>query len=227
MFLKFWDMIRFGEDGASGGQAAGDPPTQPGKTFTQEQLDAIIADRLTRERTKFADYEALKTKASKFDEIEQANLSDLEKIKIERDEAVAQVAQAKQLAAISDLRANVLTKLSGFKTEDGSAFRTDAHQAVIKLLIAEHDAKLLDGTFDLDKAITSLAKDNPFLMQQPQEADPKNKGRQGGGPTSVTNGAGVQGGSGLTDEFKSRLLGKSQGGDIFEAKPDGLRINNK
>lgn len=49
------------------------------KTFTQAELDAIIGDRLSRERAKYADYEAIKDKASKYDEMEEASKSELQK----------------------------------------------------------------------------------------------------------------------------------------------------
>ena len=49
------------------------------KMFTQAELDAIVKDRLKRDREKYADYDALKEKASKFDELEQANKTELEK----------------------------------------------------------------------------------------------------------------------------------------------------
>lgn len=39
---------------------------------TQAELDRIIGERLARERSKFADYEALQQKASRFDELEEA-----------------------------------------------------------------------------------------------------------------------------------------------------------
>ena len=53
--------------------------TQPEKTFTQEDVNKIVGDRIAREREKFADYDAIKAKAEKFDEIEEANKSELEK----------------------------------------------------------------------------------------------------------------------------------------------------
>ena len=48
-------------------------------TFTQEQVDAIVAERLKRERAKYADYDDLKTKATKYDEAEEASKSELQK----------------------------------------------------------------------------------------------------------------------------------------------------
>lgn len=47
--------------------------------FTQADLDRIVKDRLTREREKYGDYDALKAKAEKFDEIEEASKTELQK----------------------------------------------------------------------------------------------------------------------------------------------------
>ena len=49
------------------------------RTFTQDELNAIVGKRLAEEKSKFADYEDLKAKASKFDEMEEANKSELQK----------------------------------------------------------------------------------------------------------------------------------------------------
>ena len=51
--------------------ATQEPSTQPteDKTFTQTDVDKIVGDRLQRERSKYSDYEALKEKAGKYDEI--------------------------------------------------------------------------------------------------------------------------------------------------------------
>lgn len=44
-----------------------EPTAQPDRTFTQAELDAIVSERLMRERAKYSDYEELKTKASAAD----------------------------------------------------------------------------------------------------------------------------------------------------------------
>ena len=46
---------------------------------TQEDLDIIVGERLKREREKYADYEALKEKAAKYDQAEEASKSELQK----------------------------------------------------------------------------------------------------------------------------------------------------
>ena len=61
------------------------------KTFTQAEMDAIIGERLARERSKYADYDEVKAKAAKFDEAEEASKSELQKAVEERDKLKAQV----------------------------------------------------------------------------------------------------------------------------------------
>lgn len=46
---------------------------------SQDDLNRVIADRISRERAKFADYEDVKTKAARLDEIEAANQTEAEK----------------------------------------------------------------------------------------------------------------------------------------------------
>ena len=41
------------------------------RTFTQDEVNAIVDDRLTRERAKYADYDDLKAKAGKTDALQQ------------------------------------------------------------------------------------------------------------------------------------------------------------
>lgn len=64
---------------------------QPERTFTQAEMDAIIGDRLKRERAKYSDYEDLKAKASAFDAAEEASKSDLQKAQEKADSLQAQL----------------------------------------------------------------------------------------------------------------------------------------
>lgn len=49
------------------------------RTFTQAEVDAIVGDRLKRDRARYADYDALKEKAARLDAIEEASKSELQK----------------------------------------------------------------------------------------------------------------------------------------------------
>lgn len=53
---------------------------QEQKTFTQAELDKIVEARVAREREKYNDYSELKEKAKKFDDIEDKNKTELEKL---------------------------------------------------------------------------------------------------------------------------------------------------
>lgn len=52
---------------------------QQEKTFTADQVNAIVAERLSRERAKYPDYDALKAKAKKYDAQEEAQKTELQK----------------------------------------------------------------------------------------------------------------------------------------------------
>lgn len=52
---------------------------EPEKTFTQAELNAIVEDRLRRERQKYDGFDSFKAKAEKYDEAQEAAKSDLQK----------------------------------------------------------------------------------------------------------------------------------------------------
>ena len=56
------------------------PGGEPPKTFTQADLDRIIKERLTREQTRFADYDDLKKAAGELQKLKDAQLSEQEKL---------------------------------------------------------------------------------------------------------------------------------------------------
>lgn len=91
---------------------AGEPPASD-RTFTQVELDRMISDRLDRERKKYADFDQIKQKAQKLDEIEEANASQLEKaVKTARGEERSAVQreyaeQSARFAAKAQLEARI------------------------------------------------------------------------------------------------------------------------
>ena len=65
--------------------------TGPEKTFTQAQLDAIVAERLARDRKDRADYDELKAKAAELDALKEAGKSALEKAQSQAADYKAQL----------------------------------------------------------------------------------------------------------------------------------------
>lgn len=57
----------------------GSPDTQATRTFTQDEVNAIVGKRLAEEKGKYADYDVLKAKADKYDEAQENAKSELQK----------------------------------------------------------------------------------------------------------------------------------------------------
>jgi septal ring factor EnvC (AmiA/AmiB activator) len=65
-----------------------------GKTLTQAEVDKIVADRVARERKKFADYDDLKKKAAKLQQIEDGQKTEAQKL---NDQLAAQSVELQEL----------------------------------------------------------------------------------------------------------------------------------
>lgn len=73
----------------NGGQAP--PANDPGKTYTQAELDSMFEERVARERKKYADYNDLKKQSAELAELKKSQMSELEKLQTalaEKDKAL-------------------------------------------------------------------------------------------------------------------------------------------
>lgn len=145
-----------GGDGGNGGGAGrnGDGKTGTGKggdgekTFTQADVDKIVADRARRiARTDYGDYDDLKAKAAKLDEIEQANASETDKaVTKARTEAEAavraelmadrvldkvEIAAAGTWADVTDARLRLQSRAGEFVDKKSGVIDTDAIKAAV------------------------------------------------------------------------------------------------
>jgi len=87
---------------------------QPGKTFTQAELDAIIADRLKREREKYKDYADLKKAADEYQRLRESQMSDQEKLQAKLAEYERQLLEKEREAAearLESLKLRVLDEM--------------------------------------------------------------------------------------------------------------------
>lgn len=80
------------------------------RTFTQSEMNAILQERLARERGKYADYEALKAKAEQFDRADEAEKTELQKANARAERLQAQLDGLTKAAALQKLRAKVAEK---------------------------------------------------------------------------------------------------------------------
>lgn len=112
------------------GKQTTDPTSGGGDTFkpikSQDELNEALKERLARERSKFADYDDLKAKASKFDELEAANKSEIEKA----NDAKTQAEQRAAKAEADALRWKVAAK-HGISDEDAELFLTGTDEETL------------------------------------------------------------------------------------------------
>ena len=77
------------------------------KLFTQEELNQIIGTRIARIQANYADYDDLKAKAAKYDEIEEESKTELQKMTERADALQAELDGMKKQTALRDLRDKV------------------------------------------------------------------------------------------------------------------------
>lgn len=130
-----------------------------GKTFTQADLDAAIEARLARERKKYEDYNDLKTKAAKLDEIEKANLSEAEKLKAELEAAKAEGTERLTKAEQRLLKAEVKAQAAELGIVDAEAALALMDKSEVK--IGEDDE--VSG---VKEALGRLLEAKPWLKKQ-------------------------------------------------------------
>lgn len=83
------------------------------KTFTQKELDGIVNERLARERKKYEgiDLEVLKSKAAKFDQMEEANKTELEKANERANALQAKLESIQKEKELSEMREQVAKEI--------------------------------------------------------------------------------------------------------------------
>ena len=94
-----------------GNEATKATEQQETKTFTQDELNAIVNDRLGRERAKYSDYDAMKAKAAKFDELEEANKTELQKASEKVSALQTELNSLKKANEIREIRTEVAKKM--------------------------------------------------------------------------------------------------------------------
>lgn len=93
------------ETNATTNQAQTEPAND--KMIPQDEVNKIVQDRISRERAKFADYDDLKAKAAKFDEMEEAGKSELQKAQDKVQALEAKLDQINKENTITQIRTQV------------------------------------------------------------------------------------------------------------------------
>jgi predicted RNase H-like nuclease (RuvC/YqgF family) len=105
------------------------------KTFTQDEVNSIVAERLNRDRQKYADYDAMKQKAEEFDKLQEANKTELEKAN-DRAKALEQELETlKKVQTVQAARAKVSSS-TGVPVELLTAETEEECEAQAKAILA-------------------------------------------------------------------------------------------
>jgi hypothetical protein len=128
-------------------------------TFTpeqQEQINRLVAQTKRDERGKFADYNDLKTRAAKADELEQAQLTEQQKLEARAAEAERKATEAVEQIASAMIASEVKVRASLLGVID-----PDAAYLLIDRSNVKYDAEA--GVTGVDEALTQLLEEKPYL----------------------------------------------------------------
>ncbi|MDD3947409.1 MAG: hypothetical protein PHI19_06180 [Clostridia bacterium] len=193
-----------GEAGSGGDGKAGEPGDKgAGKTFTQDQLDAIVQDRLSRERKKFADYDDL----AKFKQEHDKNVEATKEKELESQrkyEEVKKTWEGKEAEYQKKLReadeANRNLRIDYSLNSEISKLNAypEAAQAIRPLIVLDKDGmpKIkgknehgIDTELPLAEGVKKFLDDRPYLVKASSQTK--------GGGTLPAGGGGS--GEGITD----------------------------
>lgn len=159
------------------------PTPEPAKTFTQAELDEIIAKRIARVEKKYEGFDDLKTKASEYEKaLEEKRLAELsekeraeelaKKYEAEKQELAAQLEAIRKQAQEERIRNEFIKVASSANIID-----VDAAIALSDLSMVEigEDGKV-NGVEDVIKA---LVENKPYLVAKKQ-AQPIGTATNGG-----------------------------------------------
>ena len=88
-------------------QAGNETQATEAKTFSQDELNKIVQERVAKERAKFEGYEELKEKAAKFDEQTEASKTELQKATEKAEKLEAELKSLKKAEAVNAVRTKV------------------------------------------------------------------------------------------------------------------------
>ena len=155
---------------------SGEPPDKglgDGRTFTQDELNAIVSDRLSRERGKYADYDDLKAQSAKLKDIEDAQKSELQRA---QEAQAAAEKQAQAATANAQMRLMQAEFLSAAALA-GVAHPEDAYQLANKAAVQMGDDGKVTGVTEAVKALIDAGR----LVMSGRPPAPNLNGGAGGG----------------------------------------------
>lgn len=175
-------------------------PQDPPKTFTQEELDRILTDRLARDRKGREDYDDIKAKLTALEEAEaereKAKLSETERLEAEKAAAIKAAEDAKTERDKALEAANKRLINAEFKTL-AREHNIPADRLTAALKLADLSGVTVDDDGNaqgIEDAVKALIAEHAYLSEK---AQPKPIG-------------GASGGAEPTDKTKEQLLAEAK-----------------
>ena len=181
------------------------PEPPPAKSFSQEEVNSLLAAEKRRLLAAQPDLTELREKAKKFDELDAASKSELEKANARAEAAEKKAADAEQARRATALSAAITTAAS-------KAGAVDA-DAVLALISKESVTIGDDGRVTgVDEAVKALLESKPYLVGK-QSTPPGGSGD--GGPR------GMPAAGQLTKADLDRLRHEGRNDEIAKAFREG------
>lgn len=155
-------------DGQQSTETQVESPDSAEKTFTQSQLDELIAKRIERERKKFADYDELKSKLSEFEsqaeEKRQSELTDLQKAQEQAQQFEAKVQELTAQLEAERTKSQDQALKATYKQVASSFGIVDVEAA---LILSDLSAVSFDENGEVigvEDAVKKLVEHKPYLV---------------------------------------------------------------
>ncbi|WP_313640086.1 scaffolding protein [Paenibacillus sp.] len=160
------------------------PDPTPDKTFTQADLDRIVADRLARDRKGREDYDDIKTKLTALERSEadraKAEMTAAERLEAEKAEALKKAQEAEDRSTARETAANQRIINAEFKSLAREA-NVPADRLAAALKLADLSAVTVDdegNAVGVKEAVEALVSAHIYLVEKTQ---PKPLGGRSGG----------------------------------------------
>ena len=133
------------------------------RLFTQDEVNRLVGARAKEVRNQFGDYKQLQDRAAKADELEQAKLTEQERLEARASEAERRAADAAGQIASAMIASEVKVRASQLGIIDPDA---------AYLLLDRSNVRYGEdgGVTGVDDALTQLLEDKPYLKGSPNRA---------------------------------------------------------
>ena len=144
-------------------QAAQPEADSTERLFTQDEVNRLVGARAREVRNQFGDYKQLQDRAAKADELEQAQLTEQERLEARASEAERRAADAAGQIASAMIASEVKVRASQLGIIDPDA---------AYLLLDRSNVRYAEegGVSGVDEALTQLLEDKPYLKGSPNRA---------------------------------------------------------